>query len=109
MDRPEKKKANKKFFWFMIGFVALCAGILFKQEYEIYQVRQELDTTTRRVEELKQKQSELEKEQKSLHDLKYIEKLAREKYNMVGQNEVSIFVVEEKEDESKPTQQSNLQ
>ena len=32
-----------------------------------------------------------------LDDLKYIEKLAREDHNMVGKNEVPLFIVDEQE------------
>ena len=34
---------------------------------------------------------------KRLDDLKYIEKLAREDHNMVGKDEVPLFIVDDKE------------
>ena len=41
------------------------------------------------------KKAELEDERKRLDDPRYIEKLAREDYNMVGKNEVPLFIVDE--------------
>ena len=46
-------------------------------------------------------QAELEAERKRLDDLKYIEKLAREDHNMVGKNEVPLFIVDEQEKQQK--------
>ena len=49
------------------------------------------------MEELKKDKAELEAEKKRLDDLKYIEKLAREDHNMVGKDEVPLFIVDDKE------------
>ena len=57
--------------------------------------------TQQRVDELKKVQAELEAERKRLDDLKYIEKLAREDHNMVGKNEVPLFIVDEQEKQQK--------
>lgn len=67
-----------------------------KQEYGIYQLKQEQQATQQRIEALQKQKAELEAERKRLDDPKYIEKLAREDYNMVGKNEVPLFIVEEK-------------
>ena len=40
-------------------------------------------------------------ELRRLDDLKYIEKLAREDHNMVGKNEVPLFIVDEQEKQQK--------
>ena len=66
-----------------------------KQEYRIYQIKQEQAATEQRIEALKKKKGELEAERKRLDDPRYIEKLAREDYNMVGKNEVPLFIVDE--------------
>ena len=42
--------------------------------------------------------AELEAERKRLDDPRYIEKLAREDYNMVGKDEVPLFIVDEQKD-----------
>ena len=44
------------------------------------------------VEELQKVQADLEAERQRLYDPKYIEKLAREDHNMVGKNEVPLFI-----------------
>ena len=59
------------------------------------------NTPKQRVDELKKVQAELEAERKRLDDLKYIEKLAREDHNMVGKNEVPLFIVDEQEKQQK--------
>ena len=75
----------------------VCGIIIARQEYKIYQVNKELEATNQRVEELKKDKAELEAEKKRLYDLKYIEKLAREDHNMVGKDEVPLFIVDDKE------------
>ena len=72
-----------------------------RQEYKIYQINKEMSATQQRVDELKKVQAELEAERKRLDDLKYIEKLAREDHNMVGKNEVPLFIVDEQEKQQK--------
>ena len=67
-------------------------GRIGRQEYKIYQINKEMSATQQRVDELKKVQAELEAERKRLDDLKYIEKLAREDHNMVGKNEVPLFI-----------------
>lgn len=76
-------------------------GVLGRQEYKIYQINKEMSATQQRVDELKKVQAELEAERKRLDDLKYIEKLAREDHNMVGKNEVPLFIVDEQEKQQK--------
>ena len=66
------------------------------KEYNIYQVNKELENTQKRIESLKEEQEALEAERQKLDDLKYIEKLAREEHNMVGKDEVPLFIIEEK-------------
>ena len=76
-------------------------GRIGRQEYKIYQINKEMSATQQRVDELKKVQAELEAERKRLDDLKYIEKLAREDHNMVGKNEVPLFIVDEQEKQQK--------
>jgi cell division protein FtsB len=51
---------------------------------------------------LTEKHANLEAERKKLDDPKYLEKLAREDYNMVGKNEVPLFIVDEKKAAKEP-------
>ena len=60
-------------------------------------MNRELEATTQRVENLKKDKADLDAEKKRLDDLKYIEKLAREDHNMVGKDEVPLFIVDDKE------------
>lgn len=97
----KNKRKSRKFFFFFVALVCICLGIVFKQEYEIYQIRQEKDATAERIDKLKQTKASLEKERDSLSDPEYIEKLARDEYNMVKKNEVPMFIVNESEDAKK--------
>ncbi len=94
MSRRRKRmpKGIKLFIFFL---VAACLGIVFKQEYRIYQIKQEKSATQQRIDQLKKQKAQLETERKNLDDPHYIEKLARENYNMVGKNEVPLFIIEE--------------
>lgn len=98
---PERSRTKKKkrhdFLLICLIILAICGFIIARQEYKIYQVNKELEATMQRVENLKKDKEELEAEKKRLDDLKYIEKLAREDHNMVGRDEVPLFIVDEKE------------
>ena len=99
----KRKKRGNKVFTYIFGIVVLiCLGIVIQQEYKIYQLKQEKAATEARIEALNEKQAKLEAERKKLDDPKYLEKLAREDYNMVGKNEVPLFIVEEKKAAKEP-------
>ncbi len=77
-----------------------CIGCLLavcRQGYQLYQIKQEQAATKERLEELRSRQQALEKEKENLHDPHYIEKLARDDFNMVGKDEVPIFVVDKEQ------------
>lgn len=95
MVRRRVRHKSKAFNVFMMLFVA-CLFVIGKQEYSIYQIKQEQAATQQRIAALKKQKTELEAERKSLDDPRYIEKLAREDYNMVGKDEVPLFIVDEK-------------
>ena len=99
----KRKKRGNKVFTYIFGIVVLiCLGIVIQQEYKIYQLKQEKAATEARIESLNEKQAKLEAERKKLDDPKYLEKLAREDYNMVGKNEVPLFIVDEKKAAQEP-------
>ena len=99
----KRKKRGNKVFTYIFGIVVLiCLGIVVQQEYKIYQLKQEKAATEARIEALNEKQVKLEAERKKLDDPKYLEKLAREDYNMVGKNEVPLFIVDEKKAAKEP-------
>ena len=100
--RRKKRRSSNDFLWVLIILLIICLGVLGRQEYKIYQINKEMSATQQRVDEFKKKfQAELEAERKRLDDLKYIEKLAREDHNMVGKNEVPLFIVDEQEKQQK--------
>ncbi len=98
-----KKKRSNKFFTYLFAIVVLsCLVIVAQQEYKIYQLKQEKAATEERINALNEKKANLEAERKKLDDPKYLEKLAREDYNMVGKNEVPLFIVDEKKAAKEP-------
>lgn len=91
-----RKKSKGGFFKIVLLLLVLaCFTVIGKQEYRIYQIKQEKAGALQRIDELKKQKSDLEAERKRLDDPRYIEKLAREDYNMVGKDEVPLFVVGE--------------
>ncbi len=99
MTKMRRKKKHVHFSLIMfIGFVAFAVGayLFLKQEYEIHQVRKAQAAAEQRIDDLRKEQKALEDEKKRLDDPHYIEKLARENYNMVGKDEVPLFIVEDK-------------
>ena len=98
-----KKKRSNKFFTYLFAVVVLsCLVIVAQQEYKIYQLKQEKAAAEERINVLNEKKADLEAERKKLDDPKYLEKLAREDYNMVGKNEVPLFIVDEKKAAKEP-------
>jgi cell division protein FtsL len=99
----KRKKRGHNWFAYILGIVVLiCLGIIAQQEYKIYQLKQEKAATEARIDALSEKHANLEAERKKLDDPKYLEKLAREDYNMVGKNEVPLFIVDEKKAAKEP-------
>ena len=96
MVRRRVRHKSKAFNVFMMLLFVACLFVIGKQEYSIYQIKQEQAATQQRIAALKKQQTELEAERKRLDDPRYIEKLAREDYNMVGKDEVPLFIVDEK-------------
>ena len=100
--QKHKKRGNKVFTYIFGIVVLICLGIVVQQEYKIYQLKQEKAATEARIDVLTEKHANLEAERKKLDDPKYLEKLAREDYNMVGKNEVPLFIVDEKKAAKEP-------
>ena len=93
---PEKNKRGLA-VWFKVAIIivaACCVAKFVEQEIKIYQIKQEQAATKQRLEALEKQKASLEKERKLLDDPKHIERIARDDYNMVGPNEVPLFVVD---------------
>lgn len=89
----KKRKIN---FLRLIFIAMLCFFIveIVKQEIRIHQLDKEIQATQSKIEELAQTHERLLEEERSASDPKYIEKVAREEYNMVKQNEIPVMVKE---------------
>lgn len=98
--QKRKKRSSKDFKIIVWIVVLICLVIIGRQEYSIYQIKEEEAATQQRISELKNKKAQLEAERKRLDDPKYIEKLARDDYNMVGKNEVPLFIVDKDKEKS---------
>ena len=94
--RRHRKHKSTGFKCILLVVFVLCMVVIGKQEYGIYQIAQEQNATQQRIDALQKQKAELEAERKRSDDPRYIEKLAREDYNMVGKNEVPLFIVDEK-------------
>lgn len=62
-------------------------------ECEIRAISKRCEAAKIRVEKLQRERADLLAERRRLHDNRYIEKLARENHNMVGKNEIPLFIV----------------
>jgi cell division protein DivIC len=67
-----------------------------KQAYDLYLVRKEAVKSSEKIKTIEKDNERLEEERSNLHDPKYVEKVARDEHNMVGKNEVPLFIVDEK-------------
>lgn len=61
--------------------------------YRIFRIHQESVRTEKKVQQLKAENDALAQEKENLGDIRYIEKVARDEHNMVGKNEIPLFMV----------------
>ncbi|MFQ9936077.1 MAG: FtsB family cell division protein [Phascolarctobacterium faecium] len=99
-EMRRKRRSSNDFLWVLIILLIICLEVAGGRSTRSTRSIQ-MSATQQRVDELKKVQAELEAERKRLDDLKYIEKLAREDHNMVGKNEVPLFIVDEQEKQQK--------
>lgn len=96
-------KKKKRLDWAVIGRTLLILlvvlppvallGTALQRGYWLYQLRQERVRTENKVQQLKAENDALTQEKENLGDIKYIEKVARDEHNMVGKNEIPLFMV----------------
>ncbi len=67
---------------------------IIEQEIKIYETNKEIEATKIRIVELEEKQKQLNRERASANDPAFIEKVAREDYNMVKKGEVPVLMRE---------------
>ena len=103
-----KNKKKVQTFKIILGLIILLFLVRVGQQlYTIYTVRQETIKTEAKVEGLKKQKEALEKEKENLGDIKYVEKIAREEHNMVGKDEIPIFIVDDKKQQEKTPQKED--
>ncbi|HIU63801.1 MAG TPA: septum formation initiator family protein [Candidatus Avacidaminococcus intestinavium] len=91
-----RKKRGINGFKLLLMLVIACFLLaLAYKEFGIYKLNQEMLKTQQKIEALEAEQKALSEERLRLDDPKYIEKLAREEHNMVGKDEVPLFIIEE--------------
>ncbi|MBQ0067901.1 MAG: septum formation initiator family protein [Phascolarctobacterium sp.] len=76
-------------------FLVICIASIGRQVWHLYELQHETSQTKIRIEKLKAEQEKLKSEKEKLHTSEYVEQIAREDYNMVGKNEVPIFIVDD--------------
>ena len=86
--------------------VIFCFAIVFfaavgRQAYHLYELKAEAAATQARIHSLHKEKAKLEAEQEQLYTSGYVEKIAREEYNMVGKNEMPVFIVGEGKESEK--------
>lgn len=98
----EASVKKRKSLFGLIMFLLLAVGFttLGIKQYKIYRIKQEQAATQARIDDLKKEEAALKAERKKLDDPKHIEKLAREEFNMVGKNEVPLFIVDKDKKEN---------
>jgi cell division protein FtsL len=99
----QKKKKKGSFFkrnkigLILIGIlIAYLSITMINQQIKLNQLMKEEKQAQERVEELKQKVSEMKKLIEESENPEFIEKIAREKLKMVKQNEI-IYIIQDKE------------
>ena len=95
-------KKKKRLDWAVIGRTLLILlvvlppvallGTALQRGYWIYQLRQE-GTDRKQSPAAESGKRRLAQEKENLGDIKYIEKVARDEHNMVGKNEIPLFMV----------------
>lgn len=97
--RSESKRKRKTITW-IISILALMLVLVFftgsKSMIKLFSLRQERNQLLQQKEELLRQNDSLQKEiEKLKHDNQYLEKIAREKYNMKKEKE-EVYIIEGK-------------
>lgn len=93
-QRIKKRRKNSPFRTLYFLLVILLIGMVVKQEWNIYKVNSAKQNMQATVDALQQTQNDLKQEISNLHDLSYIESVARSEYKMIKPNEIPIIIKE---------------
>ncbi len=95
MKRKKKPSLLKRLFphspflrKFLVVIIILCLGILFRNGYHYYQIRQQEAVLMEEKAKLSQERAELENKKQSLQDEVELEKRARDELGLVKPGEV---------------------
>ena len=89
-----KRKKINIFRCLFAGLLIFFLTEIVKQELKIDRLNSEITSTKNNIVDLRNRHESLQGEQSSINDPKYIERIAREHYNMVKKEELPIFVKE---------------
>lgn len=114
--RHKKRKSYQKILLslFSIIFISGVVGFLFYSSWKTYQQRRELDLRAEslksEIEALQEKKNELEIMSLQFGKEEYLEKVAREQFNLQkpGEQVVTILPPEEEEKEEKPEEKKSF-
>lgn len=90
--KTRKKSSPFRTLYFMLLILLIC--MVAKQEWNIYKVNSAKQNMQATVDALQQTQNDLKQEISNLHDLSYIESVARSEYKMIKPNEIPIIIKE---------------
>ena len=91
----------KKLFTVLMVVLVIFVGFRLVSQYvEDRQVDEQEAAIQQRLDQLKAEEKRLLEEKARLNDPAYIEKIAREEYNMVGKNEIPILIVPKGEEKT---------
>lgn len=94
MVSEEKRHKRKRFLYLMVFLLVVYFTLSFSRSFmAIRRVNEDLYMTKSRVEEMRKRNKELEKEILQLHTHAYIERLAREQLGLVREGEISIVII----------------
>ena len=93
MERP-LQEGRRIIYMIVIATLCFCLYVLGSQQSGINDYRENEADIEQRIDKLKEEEDRLKKEKELLNDPAYLEKLAREEYDMVGKDELPIVIVE---------------
>lgn len=100
-ERRQMRRDKKFLKWIVVLFVVVCVISIGRQVWRLFELQKETSATKNRIEKLELEQDRLRDEKDKLHTSEYVEKIAREEYNMIGKNEIPIFIVKDENEKEK--------
>ncbi len=90
--KKNQKRYRKIIFLLSVGFLVLYTGYLVvTQAVNLHNISVEQEAVTKKIEEERIMKQKLEEEYKQLHDMTYIEQIARDELGLVKEGEVPFI------------------